>query len=111
MKPIVRDEEDLELTDEGPFPAKMLLSRQDTSTASVKLGVLEKGGRIEVHMHDDSDQIEYYLSGRAVMFIEGLGERTIKEGTFTYIPKGVKHGVREVMEPLKILTVFVPPLF
>ena len=111
MKPIVRDEEDLELTDEGPFPAKMLLSRQDTSTASVKLGVLEKGGRIEVHMHDDSDQIEYYLSGRAVMFIEGLGERTIKEGTFTYIPKGVKHGVREVMEPLKILTVFIPPLF
>jgi len=111
LKPLIRNEEDLELNEEGPFPAKILLSKQDTLTASVKIGTLEKGKTIETHAHAESDQIEYYLSGKAVMFIEGLGERVIKKGSFTYIPKGVKHGVREVIEPLKILTVFIPPLF
>ena len=111
MKPLVRNEEDLDLNEEGPFPAKILLSKQDTSIASVKVGILEKGRTIDTHAHSESDQIEYYLSGKAVMFIEGLGEKVIKKGSFTYIPKGVKHGVREVTESLKILTVFIPPLF
>jgi len=111
LKPIIRNEEDLNLNEEGPFPAKILLSKQDTVTASVKIGTLEKGRKIETHAHTESDQIEYYLSGKAIMFIEGLGEREISEGLFTYIPKGVRHGIREVIEPLKILTVFVPPLF
>jgi len=111
LKPIIRYEEDVDLTEEGPFPAKILLSKQDTLSASVKVGILEKGRNIEIHAHDESDQIEYCLSGKAVMFIEGLGEKVIKKGSFTYIPKGVKHGVREVTESLKILTVFIPPLF
>jgi len=111
MKPIIRNEKDLNLNEEGPFPAKILLSKQDTLTASVKVGMLEKGEKIEIHAHDESDQIEYCLAGKAIMFIEGLGEREINRGSFTYIPKGVRHGVLEVTEPLKILTVFVPPLF
>jgi quercetin dioxygenase-like cupin family protein len=111
MKPLIKKEEELDLTVEGPFPAKILLSSRDTSAASVKVGTLEKGRIIPVHSHAESDQIEYYLSGKAIMFIEGLGEKVIERGTFTYIPKGVKHGVREVIELLKILTVFVPPLF
>jgi len=111
LKPLIRNEEDLGLNEEGPFPAKILLSKEDAPTASVKVGMLEKGRTIDLHAHAESDQIEYYLSGKAIMFIEGLGEREIKEGSFTYIPKGVKHGIREVIEPLRILTVFVPPLF
>ena len=111
MKPTIRNEEDLNLNEEGPFPAKILLSKQDTSTASVKVGTLEKGRKIEIHSHAESDQIEYYLSGKAIMFIEGLGEKKIEKGSFTYIHKGVKHGILEVIEPLRILTVFVPPLF
>jgi len=111
LKPIIRREEDLDLNEEGPFPAKILLSKQDTTTASVKIGTVEKGMKIEMHAHDESDQIEYYLSGKAIMFIEGLGEREIGRGIFTYIPKGVKHGVKEVIEPLKVITVFIPPLF
>ena len=111
MKPIIRKEEDLELNEEGPFPAKILLSKKDTLSASVKVGVVEKGRKIEIHAHNESDQIEYYLSGKAIMFIEGLGEREIRKGSFTYIPKGIKHGVKEVTEPLKVITVFIPPLF
>ena len=96
---------------EGPFPAKIFLSKQDTVTAGVKKGILKKGERIEAHMHSDCDQIEYYLEGKASMFIEGLGERDLEGGSFTYIPKGTKHGISKVTESLVILTVFVPPIF
>ena len=111
LKPLVRCEEELVLNKEGPFPAKILLSKQDTSTASVKVGVLEKGKRIEPHVHAECDQLEYYLKGKALMFIEGLGETEIRKGSFTYIPKGAKHAVLNVAKSLEILTVFVPPLF
>lgn len=94
-----------------PFPVKILLSKSDTSTASVRLSLLDKNMKIELHAHDECDQIEYCIRGKAVMFIEGLGEKEIREGTFTYIPKGVKHSIVKVIESFTVLTVFVPPLF
>ncbi len=111
MKPFIRYSEDVALSKEGPFPAKILLSKYDSSSASVKMGTLKTGSKIETHSHSDSDQLEYYLGGSASMFIEGLGNNEIGQGVFTYIPKGTKHGVIEVKESLTILTIFVPPLF
>ena len=111
MKPLVRHEKDVALSEEGPFPAKIFLSKQDSPSASVKLGTLERGKKIESHMHYECDQLEYYIGGRALMSVEGLGEREIREGSFTYIPKGVKHGILKVTEPLTIITVFAPALF
>jgi len=111
LEPLVRREEDIALSEERPFPTKILLSEQDTPTASVKLGTLEEGKKIESHMHNECDQLEYYLKGRALMFIEGLGEKEMLQGSFTYVPKRVKHGILNVMERLTIITVFVPPLF
>ncbi|MEM2341461.1 MAG: cupin domain-containing protein [Candidatus Bathyarchaeia archaeon] len=64
-----------------------------------------------MHAHSESDQIEYCIRGKAVMFIEGLGEKEIVEGAFTYIPRGVKHSIINVIESTTFLTVFVPPLF
>ena len=111
MEPSVRHEEDIGLSEEGPFLAKILLSEQETPTASVELGTLEERRKTEPHMHNECEQLEYYLKGRALMFIEGLSERKILQGSFTYIPKGVKHAILNVAEPLTIITVFVPPLF
>ena len=111
MKPIVRYEGDLELNRDGPFPANVFLSRRDTHSASVKKGTLEKGKKIEVHAHNENDQLEYYTEGEALMFVEGLGDIEIRKGSFTYIPKGTKHGILNVSESLTLLTVFVPPLF
>ena len=111
MNPIIKYEEDLSLDEEGPFPAKILLAEKETPLASVKVGTLDVGMKIAIHGHDECNQIEYYFGGKAIMYIEGLGEKELKEGTFTFIPKGVKHGVIEVSEPLTIFTVFTPPLF
>jgi quercetin dioxygenase-like cupin family protein len=95
----------------GPFPARILLSKIDTEEMSVKHGVLPVGQEIEIHSHNEQAQIEFYLSGEALLFVEGVGERKIGSGSFMYAPKGAKHGIRSVKEPLEILSVFTPPLF
>jgi quercetin dioxygenase-like cupin family protein len=95
----------------GPFPARILLSKSDTEEMSVKHGVLPVGQEIHIHCHEEQDQIEFYLSGKALLFVEGAGESQIGSGSFMYAPKGVKHGISSVKEPLEILTVFVPSLF
>ena len=111
LKPLIKYEKNLSFSSGTPFLTKIFLSKSESPTASVRLSNLDEGGKIEMHAHVESDQIEYCIKGRAVMFIEGLGEKEIVEGTFTYVPKGVKHSIVRVIEPLTILTVFVPPLF
>jgi quercetin dioxygenase-like cupin family protein len=111
LKPVVRYEEEIAPSVSMPFTVKILLSKGDTPTASVRLSMLNKNMKIDLHTHNECDQIEYCMRGKAVMFIEGLGEKEIREGTFTYVPKGVKHSIVKVIEPFTVLTVFVPPLF
>lgn len=111
MKPIIRYERDIAFSGSSAFPTKILLSRKDAPTASVRLSTLNRGERIEIHAHTESDQIEYCIRGRAIMFIEGLGEKEIVEGTLTYVPKGIKHSLVNVIEPLTVITIFVPPFF
>lgn len=94
-----------------PFSTKVFLSKSESSSASVRLSTLNKSEKIKMHAHSESDQIEYCIEGKAIMFIEGLGEKEITKGTFTYVPKGTKHSILKVIEPLTVLTVFVPPLF
>jgi len=96
---------------EGPFPAKILLSKLDTSLVSFKIGTLAVGGEILVHSHEESNQLEYYPKGKAKLFLEGVGEKQIRPGAFMFAPKGVKHSIRNVTEELTIYSVFFPALF
>ncbi|UCD72878.1 MAG: cupin domain-containing protein [Candidatus Bathyarchaeota archaeon] len=108
---LVRKSESCPPDELGPFPARILLSKVDTKAMSVKHGVLPVGQEIDIHYHEEQDQIEFYLSGKALLFVEGVRESQIGSGSFMYAPKGVKHGIRSVEEPLEIITVFVPSLF
>ena len=58
-----------------------------------------------------TDQIEYYIEGKAVLCLGGVGGKEIGKGSFIYAPKAVKHGIRNVTEPLKIYGAFLPALF
>lgn len=78
---------------------------------SVKVGRLPVGGEIVLHSHEGSNQLEYYPEGRATLFLEGVGEREIRPGSFMFAPKGVGHRIRNVTEELVIYSVFVPALF
>jgi quercetin dioxygenase-like cupin family protein len=75
LKGIIGDEKDLTASSEGPFPAKILVSLKDLANVSVKVGRLEVGKEIGLHTHDEVDQFEYYLGGKAKLFVEGVGQR------------------------------------
>ena len=65
MKGIFRHESEVTMSVKGPFPAKILLSKEDTPMVSVKVGRLPVGGEIVLHSHEGSNQLEYYPEGRA----------------------------------------------
>lgn len=111
MKGVIGNEEDLEVDKTGPFPARLLIKKAFTPNLSVKKGVLKAGSVVKEHLHEDVDQFEIYPSGRAIFYVEGVGEKEIKAGSFSYSPKGKKHAVRRVLEDLEIITVFVPAFF
>ena len=111
MKAIFKRESEVEVSEEGPFPAKILLSKDETQSASVKVGKLPVGQDIPIHIHEGSDQLEYYVKGRATLFVEDIGVKEIEQGTFMFVPKGVKHGIRNIREELVIVSIFVPALF
>lgn len=95
----------------GPFSAKILLSKEDTPMVSVKVGRLPVGGEIVLHSHEGSSQLEYYPEGRATLFLEGVGEREIRPGSFMFAPKGVGHRIRNVTEELVITPSLCQPFF
>jgi len=111
LKAIFRYRDSINIKKDGPFPAKTLLSELDTPLASVKVGKLAVGCEISVHSHTKSNQVEYYPQGKAILYLEGVGEKEILPGSFMFAPNGVKHGIREVTETLTIYSVFIPALF
>ncbi len=108
---LIRESKSCPTDAKGPFPARVLLSKLDTQELSVKHGVLPVGQEITVHSHQGHAQAEFYSAGRATLFVEGVGEKEIGPGSFMYAPRGVRHGIHSVKEPLEIVSVFVPPLF
>ena len=46
---------------------------------------------MDVHQHDEHDQIAYVISGRIVLVIDG-GQRELGPGAIYHAPAGVPHG-------------------
>ncbi len=63
---------------------------------------------MDVHQHDDHDQIGYVISGRIVLVIDGV-ERELGPGDIYHAPAGVPHGAWTLDEPAVMIDVFGPP--
>ena len=68
---------------------------------------LPVGTQVEKHTHE-CDDIIYAIKGKATMWIEGIGEVPVAEGTFIRIPKGTQHQPRDIKEDLTVYDVFYP---
>lgn len=79
------------------------------SQASIVLVRVKKGEEVPEHIHEDSDDIVYPLSGKARGFIEGVGEFIIQKGMAIRIPKETKHKMYDIEEDLVFYDVFAPP--
>ncbi|MCG6973848.1 MAG: cupin domain-containing protein, partial [Desulfobacterales bacterium] len=62
------------------------------------------------HIHDKQDDILYPLKGKAVMWVEDVGEFTLEPGLIVRVPQGKKHKITDVVEELLVYDVFSPAL-
>lgn len=90
---------------------KVLLSKAvqgiDVTCMLVRIG---RGLEVREHIHENSDDILYPLSGRARMAVEGGEDFPLEPGVIVRVPKGTKHRIYGVSEDLLIYDVFWPAL-
>jgi putative monooxygenase len=96
-----------------PRVSKLLLAPKTVGTRNVSMGlnVTAVGSMIPDHVHEDSEEVMFIISGRAKLVIEGEGEWEVGPETAIYSPLGKKHRLENIGdEPLKLVWVYGPPL-
>jgi quercetin dioxygenase-like cupin family protein len=89
-----------------------LLGPQNCSTRNLTFGLAEfPGGTLATaHSHDTQEEILYTLSGVGTI-IAGGQEARMEPGVAVFIPPGLAHQIRvDGDEPLKVVTLFSPPV-
>lgn len=95
-------------TAEG-FEYKTLLTKKEHNveiTCNLIKG--RKGAMIPEHIHENSDDIIFPLSGKIKMWIDGIGEFKVERGVLVRVPKKVKHKICEVLEEFVAINIFTP---
>jgi mannose-6-phosphate isomerase-like protein (cupin superfamily) len=69
-----------------------------------------QGMEVPEHIHAKQDDVLFPLSGKGVMWIDGIGDFPLIPGVAVRVPKGVCHKIYDVREELLIHDVFFPAL-
>jgi mannose-6-phosphate isomerase-like protein (cupin superfamily) len=96
-----------------PRVSKLLLAPKFGGVSGMSMGmnITEVGSMIPDHVHEDSEEVLFLISGRARLVIEGEGEWEIGPETAFYSPLVKKHRLENIGdEPLKLVWVYSPPL-
>ena len=89
---------------------KSLENSQTFSKASVTLVQVDPGGVIEPHLHEQSHETAFVLSGKSVLTLPE-GEVPLGAGDGVTVPPKTLHALRNTgTEPVMILAVHMPPL-
>lgn len=71
--------------------------------------VLDSGKGHQRHIHPDSEELLYFLSGSGVQTVAD-DERDVAAGDVVHIPAGVEHSTENTAwEPLRLLAIYGPP--
>ena len=88
---------------------KSLENRRTFEPASVTLVQVDPGGVIAPHLHEQSSETAYVISGRAVLTLPE-GDVTLASGDGVTVPARTLHSLRNAAdEPVEILAVHIPP--
>jgi putative monooxygenase len=96
-----------------PRVSKLLLAPKFGGVNNVSMGmnITEVGSMIPDHVHEESEEVLFLISGRARIVIEGEGSWEIGPETAFYSPLGKKHRVENIGdEPMKLVWCYCPPL-
>ncbi len=95
-----------------PIQIKPFVSKKaDQAEVTIFLVKLSKGKEIPEHVHETQEDIIFIVSGKAKMWIDGVGDFTLEAGTFVRVSKNTRHRIYDVTEDILNYDVFTPPLF
>jgi len=103
--------EDLETIEFDWGTSKWMSTPDVTGAESFSAGItiLKPGRAHERHVHPDSEEILYFLSGEGKQTI-GEETRSVRQGELVYIPAGVEHSTENTgWAPLQFLAAYGPP--
>jgi mannose-6-phosphate isomerase-like protein (cupin superfamily) len=60
------------------------------------------------HIHGNSEDILFILSGSATMWIDGVGEVPLRKGSVIRVPRNTNHRIFDVTEEVLVYDVFSP---
>jgi quercetin dioxygenase-like cupin family protein len=90
---------------------KPLISKKEHNlNVTCMLVHVPAGKEVPEHIHPEQDDILFPLQGKAVMWVEGVGDFSLKSGVIVRVPKGRKHKITNVVDELLIYDVFFPAL-
>jgi quercetin dioxygenase-like cupin family protein len=85
----------------------LVSNRDENMDLTCMLVHLPPGTQVDRHTHE-CDDIIYVVKGKATMWIEGVGDVEMVQGTFLRIPKGVAHQPYNIEEDFIAYDVFYP---
>lgn len=66
------------------------------------------GVEVPEHIHENSEDILCILSGKATMWVDGIGNIELYQGVVVRVPRGTRHRIFAVTDTLMIYDVFSP---
>ena len=87
--------------------AFLLSNRDDHMDLTCMLVNILPGTEVEKHTHE-CDDIIFVLKGKGKMWIDGIGDIPMSEGSFVRIPEGVQHQPHSIEEEMLVYDVFYP---
>ncbi len=88
-----------------------LTQKHDQSAITCFLVKIPVGQDIPEHVHETQEDIIFVMAGQAKMWIEGVGEFPLAQGSFVRVPQNTRHRIFDVQEEILNFDIFVPFLF
>jgi quercetin dioxygenase-like cupin family protein len=79
-----------------------------TDQVMLVLNELQPDMQLRPHTHDDMDQLVCVLSGRALLYVDGVAHE-MGPGSLLLVPAQAEHYIQPLDGPVLNLDVFVPP--
>ena len=71
----------------------LISSKEHNLNVTCMLVKVPVGKEVPEHIHEAQDDILYPLHGKAVMWVEGVGDFSLEPGVIVRVPKGKKHKI------------------
>lgn len=96
---------------EGTVNRRLVGRETGAAQVEVVLGVVQPGGKAEMHQHDDLEQVIYVLEGRAAVRVGDEIRFEVGPGEVLFFPPKTPHEIVVVGDqPYKVLVIYAPPM-